>query len=93
MQRDLERIFREERGRVTATLIRLFGDIDVAEEAVQEAFVVATQRWPETGLPPNPGGWILTTARNRAIDRVRRESTRHDRHVAAHRRRTRRSAA
>ena len=85
MQRDLERIFREERGRVTATLIRLFGDIDVAEEAVQEAFVVATQRWPETGLPPNPGGWILTTARNRAIDRVRRESTRHDRHVAAHR--------
>ena len=85
MQRDLERIFREERGRVTATLIRLFGDIDVAEEAVQEAFLVATQRWPETGLPPNPGGWILTTARNRAIDRVRRESTRHDRHVAAHR--------
>ncbi|HQF96345.1 MAG TPA: sigma factor, partial [Microthrixaceae bacterium] len=85
MQRDLERIFREERGRVTATLIRLFGDIDVAEEAVQEAFLVATQRWPDTGLPPNPGGWILTTARNRAIDRVRRESTRHDRHVAAHR--------
>ncbi len=85
MQSDLERIFREERGRVTATLIRLFGDIDVAEEAVQEAFLVATQRWPETGLPPNPGGWILTTARNRAIDRVRRESTRHDRHVAAHR--------
>ena len=85
MQRDLERIFREERGRVTATLIRLFGDIDVAEEAVQESFLVATQRWPETGLPPNPGGWILTTARNRAIDRVRRESTRHDRHVAAHR--------
>ena len=85
MERDLERIFREERGRVTATLIRLFGDIDVAEEAVQEAFLVATQRWPETGLPPNPGGWILTTARNRAIDRVRRESTRHDRHVAAHR--------
>ena len=85
MQRDLERIFREERGRVTATLIRLFGDIDVAEEAVQESFLVATQRWPDTGLPPNPGGWILTTARNRAIDRVRRESTRHDRHVAAHR--------
>jgi RNA polymerase sigma-70 factor (ECF subfamily) len=80
---DLERVFREERGRVIATLIRLCGDIDVAEEAVQEAFVVAVERWPETGLPPNPGGWILTTARHRAIDRVRRESTRHDRQVHA----------
>ncbi len=82
-QRDLERVFREERGRVVATLIRLCGDIDVAEEAVQEAFVVATERWPDTGVPPNPGGWILTTARNRAIDRLRRESTRHDRQVHA----------
>jgi RNA polymerase sigma-70 factor (ECF subfamily) len=80
---DLERVFREERGRVIATLIRLCGDIDVAEEAVQEAFVVAVERWPETGLPPNPGGWILTTARHRAIDRLRRESTRHDRQVHA----------
>jgi RNA polymerase sigma-70 factor (ECF subfamily) len=80
---DLERTFREERGRVVATLIRLFGDIDVAEEAVQEAFVVAVQRWPDTGVPPNPGGWILTTARNRAIDRLRRESTRDDRQRAA----------
>jgi RNA polymerase sigma-70 factor (ECF subfamily) len=79
----LERIFREESGRVIATLIRLFGDIDVAEEAVQEAFVVATERWPKDGVPPNPGGWITTTARNRAIDRLRRESSRHDRHVEA----------
>ena len=66
-----------------ASLIRLFGDIDVAEEAVQEAFVVATQRWPKDGVPPNPGGWITTTARNRAIDRLRREASRHDRHVQA----------
>ncbi len=80
---DLERVFREERGRVVATLIRLLGDIDVAEEAVQEAFVMATERWPATGVPPNPGGWILTTARHKAIDRVRRESSRHDRHLRA----------
>jgi len=66
-----------------ATLVRLFGDIDIAEEAVQEAFVVASERWPTTGLPPNPGGWITTTARNRAIDRLRRESSRHDRHAQA----------
>jgi RNA polymerase sigma-70 factor, ECF subfamily len=80
---DLERIFREESGRVVATLVRLFGDIDIAEEAVQEAFVVASERWPADGLPPNPGGWITTTARNRAIDRLRREASRHDRHAQA----------
>jgi RNA polymerase sigma-70 factor (ECF subfamily) len=80
---DLERIFREESGRVVATLVRLFGDIDIAEEMVQEAFVVASERWPETGLPPNPGGWLTTTARNRAIDRLRREASRHDRHAQA----------
>jgi RNA polymerase sigma-70 factor (ECF subfamily) len=57
-----------------ATLIRVFGDIDVAEDAVQEAFAVALRKWPGDGLPPNPGGWITTTARNRAIDRLRRES-------------------
>jgi RNA polymerase sigma-70 factor (ECF subfamily) len=57
-----------------ATLIRIFGDIDVAEDAVQEAFAVALHKWPIEGLPPNPGGWITTTARNRAIDRLRRES-------------------
>jgi RNA polymerase sigma-70 factor (ECF subfamily) len=79
----LERIFRDESGRVIATLIRLFGDIDVAEEAVQEAFLVASERWPKDGVPPNPGGWITTTARNRAIDRLRREASRHDRHVQA----------
>ncbi len=79
----LERIFREESGRAVATLVRLFGDIDIAEEMVQEAFVVASERWPETGLPPNPGGWITTTARNRAIDRLRREGSRHDRHAQA----------
>jgi len=79
----LERIFREESGRVIATLVRLFGDIDIAEEMVQEAFLVASQQWPTTGLPPNPGGWITTTARNRAIDRLRREATRHDRHTQA----------
>ena len=66
-----------------ATLVRIFGDIDIAEEAVQEAFVIATKRWPATGMPPNPGAWITTTARNRAIDRLRRESTRHGRHVEA----------
>jgi RNA polymerase sigma-70 factor (ECF subfamily) len=80
---DLERIFREESGRVVATLVRLFDDIDIAEEMVQEAFLVASERWPATGLPPNPGGWITTTARNRAIDRLRREASRHDRHAQA----------
>jgi RNA polymerase sigma-70 factor, ECF subfamily len=68
-------------GRAVATLVRHFGDIDVAEEAVQEAFVAATQRWPDAGLPPNPGAWIITTARNRAINRLRREGKRHDRHT------------
>jgi RNA polymerase sigma-70 factor (ECF subfamily) len=65
-------------------LIRLLGDIDSAEEAVQEAYVVALRTWPERGIPPNPGGWLVTTARNRAIDRVRRESTRQDRYEQAH---------
>jgi RNA polymerase sigma-70 factor, ECF subfamily len=67
-------IFREESGRSVAALIRVFGDIDVAEDAVQDAFAVALRRWPRDGLPPNPGGWITTTARNRAVDRLRRES-------------------
>jgi RNA polymerase sigma-70 factor, ECF subfamily len=71
---EVGRIFREESGRSVATLIRIFGDIDVAEDAVQEAFALALRRWPGDGLPPNPGGWITTTARNRAIDRLRRES-------------------
>jgi RNA polymerase sigma-70 factor, ECF subfamily len=80
---DLERIFREEYGRIVATLVRLFGDIDVAEEAAQEAFAIAAGRWRERGVPPNPGGWLTTTARNRAIDRLRREASRHDRQSQA----------
>ena len=68
------RIFRAEFGRSLAAMIRAFGDIDLAEDAVQEAFELALARWPDDGLPPNPGGWITTTARNRAIDRLRRES-------------------
>jgi RNA polymerase sigma-70 factor (ECF subfamily) len=71
---EVGRIFREESGRSLAALIHAFGDIDVAEDAVQEAFAVALGRWPRDGVPPNPGGWITTTARNQAIDRLRRES-------------------
>jgi RNA polymerase sigma-70 factor, ECF subfamily len=71
---EVGRIFREESGRSLAALIRTFGDIDVAEDAVQEAFAVALDRWPRDGVPPNPGGWITTTARNHAIDRLRREA-------------------
>jgi RNA polymerase sigma-70 factor, ECF subfamily len=80
---DIERVFRSESGRAVATLVRFFGDIDVAEEAVQDAFVVALQRWPEAGMPPSPAGWIITTARNRGIDRIRRESSRDDRQTEA----------
>ncbi len=80
---DIERVFRNESGRAVASLVRFFGDIDLAEEAVQDAFVVALQRWPETGLPPSPAGWIITTARNRGIDQIRRESTRDDRQAEA----------
>jgi RNA polymerase sigma-70 factor (ECF subfamily) len=79
----IERVFREEYGRAVAVLIRVFGDIDIAEESVQEAFTVAVQRWPATGMPPSPAGWIITTARNRAIDRRRREASRDDRHAQA----------
>src|SRR4051794_19033928 len=79
----LDAVFRREAGRCTATLIRVLGDVDLAEDAVAEAFAIAAERWPKDGLPPNPGGWIVTTARNRAIDRLRRESSRHDRHVQA----------
>jgi RNA polymerase sigma-70 factor (ECF subfamily) len=71
---EVGRIFREESGRSVAALIRVIGDIDIAEDAVQDAFAVALRKWPGDGLPPNPGGWITTTARNRAIDRLRRES-------------------
>jgi RNA polymerase sigma-70 factor (ECF subfamily) len=81
----LEAVFRREAGRCTATLIRVLGDIDLAEDAVAEAFAIAAQRWSIHGIPPNPGGWITTTARNRAIDRVRREKIRADRQIASHR--------
>ena len=80
---DVERIFREEYGRAVAVLVRRFGDIDIAEEAVQDAFTAAMLRWPASGLPPSPAGWIITTARNRAIDRLRREASRDERHAQA----------
>ncbi len=80
---DIARVFRDESGRCIATLVRVLGDIDLAEDAVQEAFVTAAQRWPVDGLPPNPGAWITTTARNRAIDRLRRESSREHRETEA----------
>jgi RNA polymerase sigma-70 factor (ECF subfamily) len=73
-QAAIGRIFREESGRSLAALIRVFADIDIAEDAVQEAFAVALRKWPAAGLPPNPGGWITTTGRRLAIDRLRRES-------------------
>ena len=81
---NVEAVFRGSYGRCVATLIRFLGDIDAAEEAVQDAFTVAADRWPSEGLPPNPGAWIVTTARNRAIDRLRRESVRDERHAQAH---------
>jgi RNA polymerase sigma-70 factor (ECF subfamily) len=80
---EVERAFREQYGRAVAVLVRVFGDIDVAEEAVQDAFTTAMERWPPDGLPPSPAGWIITTARNRAIDRLRREASREDRHAQA----------
>jgi RNA polymerase sigma-70 factor (ECF subfamily) len=81
--RALEHAYRESSGRAIATLVRLFGDIDLAEEAVQEAFAAAAERWPAAGVPPNPGGWIVVTARNKALDRLRRESTRYGRETQA----------
>jgi RNA polymerase sigma-70 factor (ECF subfamily) len=68
----VDRLFREESGRAVATLIRVLGDFDLAEEAVQDAWVTAVETWPQRGIPANPGAWITTTARNRAIDRIRR---------------------
>jgi RNA polymerase sigma-70 factor (ECF subfamily) len=80
---EIERVFREEHGRAVAVLVRVFGDIDIAEEAVADAFATAVERWAADGLPPSPAGWIITTARNRAIDRLRREVSRADRHAQA----------
>jgi RNA polymerase sigma-70 factor (ECF subfamily) len=79
----VERVFREEYGRLIASLVRRFGDIDIAEEAAGEALVAALERWPESGVPPNPGGWLTTTATRRAIDRIRRERQRDAKHQAA----------
>jgi len=80
---EIERIFRDEYGRAVAVLVRRFGDIALAEEAVQDAFAMAVQRWTSDGLPPSPAGWLITTARNRIIDRLRREASRDDRHAQA----------
>ena len=80
---EIARVFRAEYGRAVAVLVRVLGDIDLAEEAVQDAFTAAVERWPAAGLPPSPAGWIITTARNRAIDRLRREASRDDRHAQA----------
>jgi RNA polymerase sigma-70 factor (ECF subfamily) len=79
----VERVFREEYGRAVAVLVRAFGDIDLAEDAVQDAFAAAVAAWPAGGVPPAPAGWIITTARRRAIDRLRREASRPDRHAQA----------
>ena len=80
---DVEAVFREEYGRAVAVLVRFRADIDLPEVAVQDAFTTAVRRWPENGVPPSPAGWIITTARNRAVDRLRRESTRQARHAEA----------
>lgn len=82
-QADIARIFRAEYGRAVAVLTRSFGDIDTAEEAVQDAFTTAIERWPRQGPPPSPAGWIITTARHRAIDRLRKDGSRRDRHEQA----------
>jgi RNA polymerase sigma-70 factor, ECF subfamily len=80
---DIDAVFRREHGRAVAVLARQLGDIALAEEAVQDAFAAALEHWPRSGQPPAPAGWIITTARNRAIDRLRRESSREARHEAA----------
>jgi RNA polymerase sigma-70 factor (ECF subfamily) len=80
---DVETVFRSEYGRAVSVLVRSFGDIDLAEDGVQEAFAVATQRWPADGPPPRPAGWIITTARRRILDRLRREASRDDRQAQA----------
>ena len=82
-QAQVERVFREEYARVVSSLVRRFGDIDVAEEAAGEALLRALEKWPVDGTPPNPGGWLTTTAGNLAIDRLRREGRRDDKHRQA----------
>jgi RNA polymerase sigma-70 factor (ECF subfamily) len=77
------RVFREQHGRAVAVLARVFGDLDIAEDAVQDAFATAVERWPVDGVPPSPAGWIITTARRRAIDRLRRDAARDDKYAQA----------
>jgi RNA polymerase sigma-70 factor (ECF subfamily) len=79
----IEHVFRAEHARVVASLARRFGDLDIAEEATGEALLLALEKWPVDGLPPNPGGWLTTTAGNKAIDRIRREGRRDDKHRQA----------
>ncbi|MGY2745136.1 RNA polymerase sigma factor [Arthrobacter sp. UYCu723] len=80
---DIARVFRQEYGRAVAVLTGIFGSLDIAEDAVQDAFTAAVQRWPSGGMPPSPAGWIIATARNRAIDRLRREASRDSRQARA----------
>ncbi|MDR7086904.1 RNA polymerase sigma-70 factor (ECF subfamily) [Aeromicrobium panaciterrae] len=80
---EIDRIYREEYGRVVASLARRFGDLDIAEDMAGEALLTAIERWPVDGIPPNPGGWLTTTAANRAIDKIRREKIRDTKHQAA----------
>ena len=75
MVASVDQVFRDEWGRVLAALIGFLGDFDLAEEAAQEAFAAAAERWPRDGTPDNPRAWLVATARNRAIDRIRRERT------------------
>jgi RNA polymerase sigma-70 factor (ECF subfamily) len=80
---DIARVFQQEYGRSVAVLTRMLGDIDAAEDAVQDAFTLAVRHWPSSGIPPSPAGWIITTARNRAVDRLRREAGRGDKQLKA----------
>lgn len=79
----IDEIYREEYGRIVASLARRLGDLDLAEDAAGEALLIAVEKWPDDGIPPNPGGWLTTTAAHRAIDRIRRESLRDTKHQAA----------
>src|SRR4051812_26094544 len=83
LRAEIDRIYREEYGRVVASLARHFGDLDIAEDAASEALIAAVEKWPTDGIPPNPDGWLTTTATRRAIDRLRRESLRDTKHQAA----------
>ncbi|HTA08802.1 MAG TPA: RNA polymerase sigma factor [Streptosporangiaceae bacterium] len=80
---EVERVFRQEYGRVVSVLVRVFGDIEFAEDAVQDAFATALERWPRDGMPPSPAGWLITTARRKGIDRARRDASRPDKQVQA----------